>query len=125
VGAVSGPPLEKAAMSFSFSPWSAPAKKLLYTRFQRPASIALSTSLLIGPFGDIYPILLGAARFYPSATMASPRKRRFLREDDLEAKKAREEKVIEEYNQKPLDDSPDIAETTGQCRERLMMDWTE
>jgi hypothetical protein len=57
VGAVLGPPLEKAAMSFSFSPCSAPAKKLLHTRFQRPESIALSAGLLIGPFGDIYPIL--------------------------------------------------------------------
>jgi hypothetical protein len=44
--------------------------------------------------------------------MAPPRKRRFLREDNLEVKKVREEKVIEEYSQKPLDDSPDIIETT-------------
>jgi hypothetical protein len=44
--------------------------------------------------------------------MAPPRKQRFLQEDNLKAKKAREEKVIEEYSQKPLDDSPDITETT-------------
>jgi len=44
--------------------------------------------------------------------MAPPRKRRFLREDNLKVKKTREEKVIEEYSQKLLDDSPDITETT-------------
>ncbi len=57
IGAVSGPLLEKVAMSFSFSLCSALRKKLLYTRFQRPLSIALSAGLLIRPFGDIYPIL--------------------------------------------------------------------
>jgi len=56
--------------------------------------------------------------------MTSPRKRRFLWEDDLKAKKAREEKVIEECNQKPPGDSPDIAEATEKCYERLM-EWTE
>jgi hypothetical protein len=33
--------------------------------------------------------------------MASLRKRRFLLEDGLEVKKAREEKAIKEYDQKP------------------------
>jgi hypothetical protein len=65
VGAVSGPLFEKAAMSFSFSPCSAPAKMLLHTRFQKPASIALSAGLLIGPFGDIYPILFRSSSILP------------------------------------------------------------
>jgi hypothetical protein len=68
---------------------------------------------------------LRAARFYPAATIALPRKRRFLREDNLKAKKAREEKVIKEYGQKPLNNSLNIAETTKQCRERLIIEWTE
>ena len=65
VGAVSGPPLEKAAMSFLFSLCSAPSEKLLYTRFQRPASIAFSAGLLIGPFGDIYHILFRSSSILP------------------------------------------------------------
>jgi hypothetical protein len=68
---------------------------------------------------------LGAARFYSAVTIAPPRKQRFFREDNLEAKKARKEKVIKEYGQKPLNDSPNITETTEQCCERLMIEWTE
>jgi len=47
------------------SPSSAPAKKLLHARFQRPAFIALSAGLLIGPFGDIYPILFRSSSILP------------------------------------------------------------
>ncbi len=65
VGAVSGPPFEKAAMSFSFSPCSVPAKILLHTRFQKPASFALSASLLIRPFGNFYPILFRSGSILP------------------------------------------------------------
>jgi hypothetical protein len=39
-----------------------------------------------------------AARFYSAATMASPRRQRFLYFNNLAAKRAREEKVIKEYS---------------------------
>ena len=54
------------------------------------------------------------------------RRRRFLRPgDDLEAKRAREEKFIKECAQLGLDDSPDIAESTEKRRKGLMMEWKE
>ncbi|KAF4633937.1 hypothetical protein G7Y89_g4168 [Cudoniella acicularis] len=36
-----------------------------------------------------------------------------------------EEKVIEEYGQQLLDNSPDVAGETEACRERLMIEWTD
>jgi len=58
--------------------------------------------------------------------MPPPRKGRFLRPgDDLEAKRAREEKSIEECAQLDLDDSPNIAESTEERRKALMMEWKE
>jgi hypothetical protein len=52
--------------------------------------------------------------------MAPPRRSRFLEDGDLEAKRAREEKRIEEYNLHPLDDSPDIAEATSVTHKGLI-----
>jgi hypothetical protein len=58
--------------------------------------------------------------------MAPQKRRRFLRPgDDLEAKRAREEKSIEECARLDLDDSPDIAESTEKRRKGLMMEWKE
>jgi hypothetical protein len=51
------------------------------------------------------------------------RKQRFLRPSaDLEAKREREKKSIEECVQLDLDDSPDIAKSTKAQRERIMME---
>lgn len=57
--------------------------------------------------------------------MAPQRRWRFLDCDDLEAKRAEEEKVIGEYGLQPLDDSPGIADATAERREALMEDWKE
>jgi hypothetical protein len=58
--------------------------------------------------------------------MPPQRRRRFLRSgDDLEAKRAKEEKSIEECARLDLDDSPDIAESTEKRRRGLMMEWKE
>ena len=57
--------------------------------------------------------------------MAPSRRRRFLECDDIEAKRAEEEKVIEGYGQQPLDDCPDIAPETAERREGLMREWKE
>jgi hypothetical protein len=58
--------------------------------------------------------------------MAPRRRRRFVRSgDDLEAKRAREEKSIEECARLDLDDSPDIAESTEKRRKGLMVEWKE
>lgn len=57
--------------------------------------------------------------------MPAPRRRFVKPGDDLEAKKAREEKSIEECGQLALDDSPDITGETEKLRERLMMEWKE
>jgi hypothetical protein len=58
--------------------------------------------------------------------MPPPRKRRFLQpDDDLEAKRAREEMTIEECARLDLDESPDIAESIEEHRKALMMEWKE
>jgi hypothetical protein len=58
--------------------------------------------------------------------MPPQRRRRFLGSgDDLEAKKAREEKSIEECARLGLDDSPDVAESTEKRCKGLMTEWKE
>ncbi|KAI9658227.1 MAG: hypothetical protein M1821_002359 [Bathelium mastoideum] len=58
--------------------------------------------------------------------MAPPRRRRFLDQcDDLEAKRAEEAKVIDQYSQLPLDDSPELAEATAERRAALMNEWND
>jgi hypothetical protein len=52
--------------------------------------------------------------------MAPLRRRRFLKCDNLEAKRVKEENVIKEYGQQPLDDCPDIILETAERREGLM-----
>ncbi len=44
--------------------------------------------------------------------MPPPRRRRFLQDGNLEAKRAKEEKVITEYVRKPLNDNLKVTDTT-------------
>lgn len=57
--------------------------------------------------------------------MPPAKRRRFLESGDLEAKRAEEERVIEEYSLHSIDDSPDIALDTAERREALMVEWKE
>jgi hypothetical protein len=52
--------------------------------------------------------------------MAPLRRRRFLKCDDLEAKRAEEENVVKEYDQQSLDGCLDIAPETAERREGLI-----
>jgi hypothetical protein len=57
--------------------------------------------------------------------MAPLRRRRFLKYDDLKAKRVEEENVIKKYGQQPLDDYPDIIPETAERRKGLMREWRE
>lgn len=58
--------------------------------------------------------------------MAPQRKHGFRASgDDLEVKRAREEKSLAECAQLALDDNPDIAELTEKLRKGLIMEWKE
>jgi hypothetical protein len=56
--------------------------------------------------------------------MAPPKRQRFLKSgDDLEAKRVREEKSVQECALLDLDDSPDIAASNKERRKGFMMEW--
>jgi hypothetical protein len=59
--------------------------------------------------------------------MAPQRKRRFhaSNDDDLEAKRAREERSIVAYVWLDPDDSPDIKESTKERRQAVIGEWKE
>jgi hypothetical protein len=56
--------------------------------------------------------------------MAPPKRQRFLKSgDDLEAKRVREEKSVQECALLDLDDSPDITASNKERRKGFMMEW--
>lgn len=58
--------------------------------------------------------------------MAPQRRRGFCAAgDNLEAKRAREEKSLAECGRLALDDSPEVAESTEKLRKGLVMEWNE